>query len=139
MKQYQTTLEFTTGAGRMLDITDQIRNWVGSKEISEGLLTLFISHTSASLTIQENADSDVQRDLEDALSRLAPAGRGLYRHSAEGEDDMPAHIKCALTNVSLSVPVGGGMPLLGTWQGIFLLEHRLRPHRRQILCHIIGE
>ena len=107
--------------------------------IDEGLLTLHVRHTSASLLIQENADPDVQRDLESFFSRLVPEGDPFYRHTCEGPDDMPAHVRSALTATSLSLPVVGGGPALGTWQGIYLYEHRVAPHRRRIAAHIIGD
>jgi len=101
-------------------------------------LTLFVRHTSASLIIQENADPDVMCDLEDFFARIAPEGHGLYRHSAEGPDDMPAHIRAALTQTQLSIPVRDGRPALGTWQGIYLFEHRTRGHSRRVALHLIG-
>ncbi len=109
------------------------------RNIADGLLTIYCRHTSASLTIQENADPDVQRDIEDFFKKLAPEDPRLYRHSTEGPDDMPAHIKSALTNVQLSVPVNGGRMVLGTWQGIFLFEHRAAGHERTLALHLIGD
>src|SRR5262249_3778408 len=106
--------------------------------ITSGLLTVYLPHTSASLLIQENADPDVLRDLEDAFARLAPKG-AAYRHDTEGEDDMPAHIRAALTQTSLSIPVEDGAPVLGVWQAIYLFEHRDAPHRRELVLHAIGE
>ena len=106
--------------------------------MGEGLLTVFCRHTSASLLIQENADPSVLRDLENVFARLAPEGAG-YAHDAEGPDDMPAHIRAALTQTQLSIPIIGGALALGTWQGVFLFEHRRRPHRREIALHMIGE
>lgn len=111
--------------------------WLRSINACDGLLTLFIRHTSASLTIQENADPDVLRDLVDALARAAPR-EGGYRHAMEGPDDMPAHIKSMLTATSLGVPVDGGVMVLGTWQAIYLIEHRDAPHRREIVLHYVG-
>jgi secondary thiamine-phosphate synthase enzyme len=113
--------------------------WVRRAEIAEGLLTLHVRHTSASLLIQENADPEVQADLERFFERLVPRGDPLFRHTAEGPDDMPAHVRSALTATTLSIPVTGGAPALGTWQGIYLYEHRDRPHRRRIAAHILGE
>jgi len=139
MRQEHSTLTITTEGSGMYEITGRISDWVASTRIKSGLLTLLVQHTSASLAIQENADPDVQPDLIDALERLAPHDRHLYRHSAEGPDDMPAHIKSALTDVSLSIPVTGGKPRLGTWQGIYLIEHRRAPHTRQTALHLIGE
>lgn len=126
----------TRGPG-LTEITDEIRAWLSEIGASEGLLTLFIAHTSASLTIQENADPDVRRDLVDALNRLAPENAG-YRHSSEGPDDMPAHIKALLTSVSLSIPVVGARTALGTWQGVYVIEHRARQHDRRVELHFIG-
>jgi secondary thiamine-phosphate synthase enzyme len=104
-----------------------------------GLLTLFVRHTSASLLVQENADPDVRADLDRFLARLVPDGDALYRHRDEGPDDMPAHVRSALTAVQLSVPVAEGRLVLGTWQGLYLWEHRLRPHRREVALHLVGE
>ena len=126
----------TPGPG-MTDISGEVARWLGDHHAGDGLVTVFIRHTSASLTIQENADPDVQSDLIDALGRLAPEHAG-YRHGMEGPDDMPAHIKSALTSTSLSVPVMGGELALGTWQGIYVIEHRARPHERMIALHFIG-
>jgi len=123
----------------MYEMTHNVQAWVHETGIQNGLLTLMVQHTSASLTIQENADPNVQPDLIDALDRLAPSDPGLYRHTAEGPDDMPAHIKAALTNVSLTIPVLGGALRLGTWQGLYLIEHRKAPHRRDTAAHIIGQ
>jgi len=119
------------------DITAQVAGWLASVGAADGLLTVFIRHTSASLTIQENADPDVLRDLADALEEAAPRTRA-YRHRTEGPDDMPAHIKAMLTSTSLGVPVLSGRAQLGTWQAIYLVEHRDRPHRREILLHFVG-
>ena len=127
----------TTGRG-MTDITRAVAEFLRHGGAAEGLLTLFIRHTSASLTIQENADPDVQADLLDALDHLAPEDFG-WRHSSEGADDMPALVKAMLSDVSISVPVAGGRMQLGTWQGIYLIEHRSRPHRRELLACFIGE
>ncbi|MHC4852991.1 MAG: secondary thiamine-phosphate synthase enzyme YjbQ, partial [Planctomycetota bacterium] len=107
--------------------------------IERGLLTLHVRHTSASLMVQENADPQVLRDMEAFLRRLVPPGDPLFRHTAEGPDDMPAHVRSALTNTTLSIPVLDGQPALGTWQGIYLYEHRDRPHRRQVVGHLSGE
>src|SRR5262249_20694075 len=107
--------------------------------IRTGLLTLHVKHTSASLLVQENADPDVLSDFESFFSRLVPEGDPIYRHDAEGPDDMPSHIRAALTSTTLSIPVMGGEPALGTWQGIYLYEHRRAPHRRTIVAHLIGE
>jgi secondary thiamine-phosphate synthase enzyme len=136
--QDQTLLTVETRGRGFRNVTGAIADWVGGTGVSTGLLTVFVRHTSASLTIQENADPDVMADLDDALARLAPEGVGLYRHSLEGPDDMPAHIRAALTATSLTIPVVDGRPGLGTWQGIYLCEHRTSPHRRQIILHLIG-
>lgn len=121
----------------MVEITDAIVRWVAATGIAEGLLTVFCRHTSASLTIQENAAPEVQTDIVDWLDRIAPENGG-WRHDCEGPDDMPAHLKAILTGVTLTIPVANGRPVLGTWQGIYLVEHRARPHRRQIALHLIG-
>jgi len=120
------------------DITGEIVRWVSDRGVATGLLTVFIRHTSASLVIQENADPDVQADLEAFLERLAPEDPERYRHATEGPDDMPAHIRAALTQTHLSIPVAGGRPLLGTWQGIYLFEHRRAPTTREIVLHLAG-
>lgn len=122
----------------LYEVTDTVSSFVAASGINDGLLTLLVQHTSASLTIQENADPDVRDDLINALERLAPQNHKLYRHTAEGPDDMPAHIKTALTDTSLSIPVLAGAMRLGTWQGIYLAEHRTHPHTRRIAAHIIG-
>jgi len=126
----------TRGPG-LVEITDKVRGWLAEIAAADGLLTLFIRHTSASLLIQENADPDVHIDLVNALARLAPADRP-YVHAVEGPDDMPAHIKAALTATSLSIPVRSGRMMLGTWQGIYVVEHRDRPHRREVVLHYLG-
>jgi secondary thiamine-phosphate synthase enzyme len=115
-----------------------VARWLAGQAIADGLLTLFCRHTSASLTVQENADPDVRADLEAFFERLAPES-GDYIHTMEGPDDMPAHIRAALTQASLSIPVSAGRMVLGTWQGIYLFEHRRRPHRRDVVLHLIGE
>ena len=122
----------------LTEITTDVRQWVASQEITSGLLTLYCRHTSASLLIQENAAPAVQRDLEKFFDELAPEGDGLYEHDDEGLDDMPAHLKTALTQVQLSVPVMDGKLMLGTWQGIYLFEHRERPSQREIVLHLVG-
>jgi secondary thiamine-phosphate synthase enzyme len=126
----------TEGQG-FTEITEAVSRWVFGTGVLHGLLTIFCRHTSASLMIQENADPEVRQDLLTALDRLAPRDAG-YIHSAEGPDDMPAHIRTALSDVSLSIPVMEGQMALGTWQGIYLVEHRDRPHRRDLLLHLIG-
>jgi len=139
MRQAFKTLELATRGRGLVEVTSQLREWIASTGITSGLLTLFIRHTSASLLIQENADPEVQRDLERFLGRLVPDGDPLFRHVAEGTDDMPAHVRAALTQVHLSVPVQAGEPMLGSWQGVYLYEHRRQGHRRQIVLHLSGE
>lgn len=141
MRQAQTILTVRTRGKEFSDITDDIARWVRQSGIHGGLLTLFVQHTSASLTIQENADPDVLRDLQTFFSRMVPedAHGHRYRHATEGPDDMPAHIRSVLTNVSLSVPVMDGTLGLGTWQAIYLIEHRARGHDRHVVLHLLGE
>ena len=138
MKQKQGTLRLPPASAGLHDITRQIADFVKASDIADGLLTCFIRHTSASLVIQENADPDVLRDLEDYFAKIVPRSRE-YRHDAEGPDDMPSHIKSALTATTLSIPVRGGELALGTWQAIYLFEHRDAPHTREVLLHLIGE
>jgi secondary thiamine-phosphate synthase enzyme len=126
----------TPGPG-FTEMTEAVRGWVADSGIEDGLLTVFCRHTSASLTIQENADPDVQRDLMMGLERLAPRNAG-YAHDTEGPDDMPSHIRAMLTGASLSIPIIEGRLALGTWQGIYLIEHRDAPHRREIVLHAAG-
>jgi secondary thiamine-phosphate synthase enzyme len=126
----------TRGPG-FTDVTAQLAAWLAAIRAADGLLTVFVRHTSASLTIQENADPDVLRDLADALDRAAPRNAG-YRHGIEGPDDMPAHIKSMLTATTLGIPVAAGKAVLGTWQAVYLVEHRDRPHRREIALHYVG-
>jgi len=120
-------------------LTDEVADWISQQGFTDGLVTLHVRHTSASLLIQENADPDVRRDLEKFFARLVPDGDRLFIHTAEGNDDMPAHIRTALTTVNLSIPVISGQMALGTWQGIYLWEHRCSPHRRTVTAHFIGE
>jgi secondary thiamine-phosphate synthase enzyme len=138
MKQKNTKLSIATKGPGFIDVTGDVRRFVGAAGIDSGLLTLFIPHTSASLLIQENADPDVLRDLGDAFDGFAPRDAD-YRHKTEGPDDMPAHIRTALTQSSLTIPVEAGALALGTWQAIYLFEHRDSPQRRTLLLHIIGE
>ena len=139
MKQAQTSLSVTTPGQALVEITEPVVAWVADQDIDIGLLTVFCRHTSASLLIQENADPDVRHDLEAFLRRLVPEQAGHYVHTLEGPDDMPAHIRTALTATTLTVPVQNGRPALGTWQGLYVFEHRARPHRRTIVLHLIGE
>ncbi len=128
----------TRGRG-LYEFTDEAAAWLSKNGLKDGLLTLHLRHTSASLLIQENADPDVQRDLESFFTRLVRDGDPLFIHTAEGEDDMPAHIRTALTTVNLSIPVYKGRLALGTWQGIYVWEHRRAPHSRRVAMHFIGE
>ncbi|HEY9146269.1 MAG TPA: secondary thiamine-phosphate synthase enzyme YjbQ [Thiobacillus sp.] len=129
---------FTRGKG-LYAFTPQVRAWVESSGIRQGLLTLYIRHTSASLLIQENYDPTVQTDLERFLSRLVPEDDPIYEHTLEGADDMPAHVRAALTQTHLAIPVAGGGPLLGTWQGIYVFEHRRAAQTRSVMLHLMGE
>lgn len=138
MRQATRIIRIETAGRGFYEITAQLADFLRGARISEGLLTAFCRHTSASLLIQENADPSVLHDLETVFSRLAPEG-GAYAHDTEGSDDMPAHIRAALTQTQLSIPVIGGALALGTWQGVYLFEHRRRPHRREIALHLIGE
>jgi secondary thiamine-phosphate synthase enzyme len=138
LSQASTTLDFDTDGRGLLEITRAVAQWVERTGYRTGLLTLFIRHTSASLLVQENADPEVQADLNRFLARLVPDGDPLFRHRDEGPDDMPAHVRSALTAVQLSIPVTNGRMALGIWQGIYLWEHRSRPHRRQVALHLIG-
>jgi len=131
----QRTIEIDTRGQGLYEFTPAAIDFAATQAEPIGLLTLFVRHTSCSLLIQENADPDVQADLKEFFARLAPEGMDWLTHTTEGEDDMPAHIKAALTATSLSIPVAGGRPLLGQWQGIYLFEHRRAPHRRQIVFH----
>ena len=140
MEQRLHRIEVVTRGRGLVDITGQVCRWSRAQGLSTGLLTIWCRHTSASLLVQENASPDVQADLEDFLARLVPdGGNGRYRHEDEGPDDMPAHIRAALTQTQLSIPVVGGMPVLGTWQGIYLYEHRTSPHQRELVMHLAGE
>lgn len=128
----------TCGTG-LYEITDSVERWITEQTLQTGLLTVFVQHTSASLLIQENADHDVLRDLNDFLARIVPEDEHLYRHTTEGPDDMPAHIRAALTQSHLVIPLHQGRCVLGTWQGIYLFEHRTSAHRRSIVLHLLGE
>jgi secondary thiamine-phosphate synthase enzyme len=135
----QHILRVTARRRGLQEFTDDVRRWVSQQSIESGLLTLFCRHTSASLLIQENAAPAVRRDMEKFFDELAPEGTGLYEHDDEGPDDMPAHLKTALTQVQLSIPVMEGKLMLGTWQGIYLFEHRDHPSAREIVLHLAGQ
>jgi len=139
LKQFTRQIAVATRGKGLYDIGRQVTPWVEECGIRTGLLTVFVQHTSASLVIQENADPDVVRDLNDFFARLAPEDQRLYRHTVEGPDDMPAHIRAALTQTHLAIPVHEGRLALGTWQGIYLFEHRAANHRRNVVLHLIGE
>ena len=139
MRQAQSRLVVATGGGDLTDVTGDIAGWLAGTGLADGLLTIFCRHTSASLIIQENADPDVQRDLIAFFRRLVPEGDPLYRHTDEGPDDMPAHVRAALTQTQLSIPFERGRMLLGTWQGVYVFEHRRRPHRRELVLHALGD
>jgi secondary thiamine-phosphate synthase enzyme len=139
LRQLLKGIAVPTRAREFVEITGQIQRLVDESAVTSGLATLHLQHTSASLLIQENADPEVRRDLERFFSRLAPDGDPLFRHVAEGDDDMPAHIRTALTAVNLSIPIAKGALTLGTWQGIYVWEHRNRAHSRQLTVHILGE
>ena len=139
MRQELHEFSLHTGGPGAHDLTGPVLEWTSSTGIDTGLLTLYVRHTSASLMVQENYDPEVMRDMERFLRRLAPPGDPMFRHDSEGPDDMPAHVRSALTNTSVTIPVAGGKPMLGTWQGIFLYEHRDRPHRRKVVAHLWGE
>jgi secondary thiamine-phosphate synthase enzyme len=138
MRQSSTQLDVTTPGRGLVEITRPVAQWVAGTGIAQGLLTLFIRHTSASLLVQENADPAVRRDLERFFARLVPDGDPLFEHQNEGPDDMPAHVRSALTQAQLSVPVSDGRLALGTWQGIYVYEHRRHAHTRQVVLHLIG-
>jgi secondary thiamine-phosphate synthase enzyme len=139
MGQAQHEISIRTDGQGLYEFTDTITDWLSAQGVAIGLLTVFCRHTSASLTIQENADQDVMRDLDTFFAGLAPEDPSRYRHRAEGPDDMPAHIRSALTDVSLAIPVTGGNLALGTWQGVYLFEHRRAPHTRRLVLHLNGE
>jgi secondary thiamine-phosphate synthase enzyme len=139
MQQAIHTLRVGARGRGLIEITAAVRDWLEKQEIDTGLLTLFCRHTSASILIQENADPDVRADLETFFARIAPEDPTRYRHDTEGPDDMPAHLRAALTQTQLSIPVADGELVLGTWQGIYLFEHRRIPQQREIVLHVIGE
>ena len=138
MKQAVQQIEISTRGQGLYEFTASIREWLGNQGIETGLLTVFCRHTSASLLIQENADPTVRVDIKNYFDRLAPESAS-YIHNDEGADDMPAHLKTALTAVQLSIPVANGRMVLGTWQGVYLFEHRTHSHRRSIVLHVMGE
>lgn len=139
MRQAVHTLQIETPGRSLVEITRKVAGWVGDQGMATGLLTLFCRHTSASLLIQENADPDVRTDLLAFFDRIAPEAAGRYIHDTEGPDDMPAHLKAALTPTQLSIPLASGRLALGTWQGIYLFEHRRSAHRREVALHLIGD
>jgi secondary thiamine-phosphate synthase enzyme len=139
MRQALHRLVIATRGRGLVEMTEEVASWLAAAKISTGLLTVFCRHTSASLLIQENADPDVRFDLERFFEALAPQDPARYVHADEGPDDMPAHLRTALTQVQLSIPVADGRMVLGAWQGLYLFEHRAAPHRREIVLHIIGD
>lgn len=139
MRQALHEISIPTHGKGLHAFTPQVRDWVADSGIRQGLLTLFIRHTSASLLIQENYDPTVQTDLERFLSRLVPEGDPIYEHTLEGADDMPAHVRAALTQTHLAIPVADGRPLLGAWQGIYVFEHRRAAQTRRVVLHLLGE
>jgi len=139
MRQQFHELTLPTRGRGLIEFTASVERWIAENKFRDGLLTLHLRHTSASLLIQENADPDVRRDLDAFFARLVHDGDALFIHTAEGDDDMPAHIRTALTAVNLSIPLHGGQLALGTWQGIYLWEHRTHPHTRRVALHFIGE
>ncbi len=139
LRQAATTLTIATRGRGLVEFTREVASWLAPSGIRTGLLTLFVRHTSASLLIQENADPDVRGDLDRFFARLVPDGDPIYHHRDEGPDDMPGHIRTALTSVQLSIPVADGRMVLGTWQGIYLWEHRTHGHRREVAVHLIGD
>jgi len=139
MQQGHHRLTVSTSGQGLYDVTAPIRRWVADQNVQRGLLTVWARHTSCSLLVQENADPDVRADLEAFFRRVAPESERLYRHDVEGPDDMPAHIRAALTTTSLGVPVEAGALVLGSWQAIYLYEHRAAPHQRELVLHLIGD
>jgi secondary thiamine-phosphate synthase enzyme len=139
MKQEFFDLKINTNGQKLYDFTDQLIDWIKKNNFKNGILNLNIQHTSASLIVQENADPDVQTDLINYFNKLVPMDNSLYIHTTEGKDDMPAHIKSSLTNNQITLSVKNGDPILGTWQGLYLFEHRLAPQSRKITFHYLGE
>lgn len=138
MAVHTTELEIQTRGKGLYPFTREVARWLGSTGAKDGLLTVFIQHTSASLVIQENADPDVTLDLAEYFDRIVPEGERWYRHTAEGPDDMTSHIRSALTQTSLTIPVAGGRMTLGTWQGLYVFEHRKAPHRRTVVAQLMS-
>jgi len=139
MRQQATTLEIRSDGRGLFEFTHELRAFVRAAGLRNGLLTVFCRHTSASLLIQENADPDVRHDLDAFFAKLSPDGQPGWRHNNEGPDDMSAHIRSALTQTSIGIPLVDGELALGTWQGIYLWEHRIRPHRREVVLHLLGD
>ena len=139
MRQALHRVDIPTRGKGLVMFTDTVRQWVAETGIETGLLTIRCQHTSASLTVQENADPTVREDIRRFFEALVPEAPGRYIHDDEGPDDMPAHLRSMLTQTQLSIPVADGQPVLGLWQGLYLFEHRRQPHRRQIVLHLIGE
>lgn len=139
LRQSSTSIAVTAPCQGLHEFTDRVEKWLNAQGISDGLLTFFCRHTSASLLIQENAAPAARRDIEAYFARVAPENPSLYTHNDEGPDDMPAHLRSALTQTQLSIPVAGGRMMLGMWQGIYLFEHRREPSPRQIVLHLVGE
>ena len=139
MKQEFFNLQINTIGQKLYEFTDETINWINNNNFKNGILNLSIQHTSASLIVQENADPDVQTDLINYFDKLAPMDNKLYIHTTEGQDDMPAHIKSALTNNQISLSIKDSQLLLGTWQGLYLFEHRLAPQKRKIIHHFLGD
>ena len=139
MKQEFYSLKINTNGQKLYEFTDQTAQWITKNNFKNGIINLSIQHTSASLIVQENADSDVQKDLINYFDKLVPMNNELYFHTTEGKDDMPAHIKSALTNNQISLSIKNSELLIGTWQGLYLFEHRLEPHNRTIIHHFIGD
>lgn len=138
LKQALHTMVVPTRGRGFTDATAELQRWLGSVEAKDGLVTIFIRHTSASLIVQENADPTVREDLERVFAKLAPDGDPMFEHDAEGPDDMPAHVRSALTQTQLAIPVRNGKALLGTWQAVYVWEHRHAPHRRELALHYLG-
>ena len=139
LRQAQHEFVIKTRGRGLIEFTDELERWIATGKFQTGLVTLHLKHTSASLLIQENADPDVRRDLEAFFARLVPDGDRLYIHTAEGDDDMPAHVRAAITPVNLSIPVSDGRLALGTWQGVYVWEHRTIAHTRRVAAHFVGE